>query len=268
LTIGHGIVDYQKVGVVPLAAGMLGGGSAILLAYAIRVPTSASVALVSATVGSLLALGEIHSIVWSGVAKVGFSLVASIVVGFTVGALLYALARAAFSRVNFRTGTRLMQLQYLTVAAQAVGYGSNDAEKMMGLIVAATLLGNTTSPFSVPFWVVAVSVFSFAIGMAIGGIRVAKTIGGKLFRIRPLHALCFQLAAAATVISASALGGPLSTTESTASAILGVGAASNPRGLRWQVARELVAAWFLTVPAGLACGMLATFILRLVLHGA
>lgn len=268
LTIGHGIVDYQRVGVVPLAAGMLGGGGAILLAYAIRVPTSASVALVSATIGSVLVLGDIHAVKWMGVAKVGFSLVGSIVVGFSVGAVLYAIARAAFSRVTFRSGMRFMKLQYVTVLAQAVGYGSNDAEKMMGLIVAATLLGNTSSAFSVPFWVIAVSVLSFAVGMACGGIRVAKTIGGKLFRIRPLHALCFQLAAAATVISASALGGPLSTTESTASAILGVGAISNPRGLRWQVARDLVAAWFLTVPAGLGCGALATLILRPALHGA
>ena len=160
-----------------------------------------------------------------------------------------------------------MRLQYLTVFAQAVGYGSNDAEKMMGLVVAATLLGNTKSLFVVPLWVIVLSVLAFATGMAVGGARVAKTIGGKLFRIRPLHALCFQLAAAATVIAASAIGGPLSTTESTASAILGVGAVSNPRGLRWQVARDLVGAWFLTVPAGLGCGMLATLVLRPALHG-
>lgn len=266
-TIGHGIVDYHKAGIVPLMASMVGGCAAILLAYAARVPTSASVALVSATIGSLLALGQVHQLIWSGVEKVAFSLVGSIVVGFTAGALLYAIARVVFSRVSYRTGIRLMRLQYLTVFAQAVGYGSNDAEKMMGLIVAATMLGSAGSSFAVPLWVVVVSVLAFATGMALGGIRVARTIGGKLFRIRPLHALCFQLAAAGTVITASALGGPLSTTESTASAILGVGAASNPRGVRWHVASDLIAAWFLTVPAGLVCGMLATAVLRPMLHG-
>ncbi|HXW50626.1 MAG TPA: inorganic phosphate transporter [Candidatus Acidoferrales bacterium] len=268
LTIGHGIVNYREVGFVPLAAGMLGGASAILLAYAVRLPTTASVALVSATVGSLWAMGEIRQLIWSGVEKTAFSLVGSMVVGFVAGAILYTLAWLAFSRVSFRTGNRLMRLQYLTVFAQAVGYGSNDAEKMMGSIVAAMSLSAASPAFAVPFWVVLVSVLSFAAGMAFGGVRVAKTIGGKLFRIRPLHALCFQLAAATTVIVASALGGPLSTTETTASAILGTGAATNPRGLRWQVALDLVAAWFLTVPAGLACGVVATLILRPILQGA
>jgi PiT family inorganic phosphate transporter len=266
-TIGHGIVDYQRAGFVPLAAGILGGIGAILVAYTARVPTSASVALVSATIGSLWAARESQLIVWHGVAKVAYSLVGSIVVGFVAGALIYTLAWFVFSRLTWRTGQRLMRLQYLTVFAQAVGYGSNDAEKMMGLIVAATLIGSTGSTFVVPFWVVAVSVASFAAGMAVGGTRVAKTIGGKLFRIRPLHALCFQLAAAGTVITASALGGPLSTTESTASAIIGAGAATNPRGLRWQVARELVTTWFLTVPIGLAGGIVATIVIRIFVRG-
>lgn len=261
-TIGHGIVNYERVGFVPLAAGMLGGIAAILLAYVTRLPTTASVALVSATIGSLWVLGQLQAIVWSGVDKVILSLCGSIVVGFVAGALIYTIAWVLLSKVSFKTGTHLMRLQYVTVFLQAIGYGSNDAEKMMGLIVAATLIGSTTSVFVVPFWVIAVSVFSFALGMAIGGRRVAKTIGGKLFRILPLHALCFQFAAAATVITASSFGGPLSTTESTASAIMGVGAASNPRTLHWRMARQLVAAWFLTVPVGLVCGAAATLLLR------
>lgn len=246
---------------------MLGGITALLLAYIARVPTSASVALVSSTIGSVWVLGQLQAIHWAGVGKVGFSLVGSIVVGFLSGALIYIAAWLALSNVNFKTGNRLMRLQYLTVFAQAVGYGSNDAEKMMGLIVAATLVGSTTSAFVIPLWVIVLSVASFALGMAFGGIRVAKTIGGKLFRIRPLHALCYQLAAACTVLTASALGGPLSTTESTASAIMGVGAAANPRGLRWQIARNLVGAWFLTVPVGLICGAIATFVFRFFVHG-
>jgi inorganic phosphate transporter, PiT family len=266
-TIGHGIVNYQRAGFIPLAAGILGAGLAILAAYAARVPTSASVALVSATLGSLWASREAALIIWPGVMKVAFSLVGSIVAGFTSGAVLYVLAWVVFSRLDFRTGSRLMQLQYVTVLAQAIGYGSNDAEKMMGLIVAAMLIGSPRAVFIVPLWVVLVSVLSFAVGMAFGGIRVAKTIGGKLFRIRPLHALCFQFAAAGTVVTASHLGGPLSTTESTASAILGVGAASNPRTIHWQIARDVVAAWFLTIPISFGCGVLATALFRIFTHG-
>lgn len=267
-TIGHGIVNYQVVGSLPLMAGLAGGCGALLLAYAVRVPVSASVALVSATIGSLLITHQLRQLMLSGVEKVGVSLIGSIVVGFVAGGVIYTIAVLALAKVSFRSGSRLVRLQYVSVALQAIGYGSNDAEKMMGLIVAATMIGSADSSFSVPFWAIAVSVAAFALGTAFGGTRVAKTVGGKLFRIRPLHALSFQIAAAATVLTASALGGPLSTTESTASAIMGVGAAANPRALRWQVVRELVGAWLLTAPIGLLCGAAATLLLRTFVNGA
>ena len=266
-TLGHGIVDYRAVGSLPLVGGMAGGILALLVAYAARVPVSASVALVSATIGSLLVTHQVHQLMWSGVAKVGVSLIASIVVGFIAGAFVYTLAVLAFRNVNLRTGMRLMRLQYVSMTLQAIGYGANDAEKTMGLIVAATMIGTASTSFAVPLWVMAVSIAAFALGMAVGGTRIAKTVGGKLFRIRPLHALSFQVASAATVLTASALGAPLSTTETTASAMLGVGAADNPRLLRWQVARELVVAWLLTAPVGLMAGVIATSALRTVFHG-
>lgn len=266
-TIGHGIVDYTHVGFVPLAGGLAGGIAVILLAYAIRLPTSASVALVSATIGALWARHQLQAIMWSGVGKVIFSLIGSIVVGFLAGAIVYVLAWVVYSRLSWTTGHRLMQLQYVTVFLQAIGYGSNDAEKMMGLIVAATLIGSPSAAFVVPLWVIAMSIAAFSIGMAFGGLRVARTIGGKIFRIRSGHALSFQLAAAATVIGASALGGPLSTTETTASAILGVGTAANPRALRWQTARDLVTTWLLTAPAGILLGGCSALLLHLLFQG-
>lgn len=246
---------------------MAGGILALLAAYAARIPISASVALVSATIGSLLVTHQLQKLMWSGVAKVGVSLIGSIVVGFIAGAFVYTLAVLAFRNVNLRTGVRLMRLQYVSIALQAIGYGANDAEKIMGLIVAATVIGVPGASFAVPLWVVAVSIAAFALGLAIGGARIAKTVGGKLFRIRPLHALSFQVASAATVLTASSLGAPLSTTETTASAILGVGAADNPRALRWQVARDLVLAWLLTAPVGLIAGVVATRALRTLFHG-
>ncbi len=268
LTIGLGIVDYRVVGVVPLIGAMAGGTMVLLLAYAVRVPVSASVALVSAMIGSLVVVHRLDQLAWSGVAKVGFSLIASIIVGFVGGAAVYTAAVLLLRGVSFQTGQRIMKLQYLTVALQAVGYGANDAEKMMGLIVAATLVGSSGSSISMPVWVIALSIGAFAVGTAFGGPRVARTVGGKLFRIRPLHALSFQLAAATTVLGASALGGPLSTTETTASAILGVGASSNPWEVRWTVARDLITAWLLTAPIGFATGMLATAVIHPFLHGA
>ncbi len=267
-TIGHGIIDYGSVGFVPLIASIAGATVTLLLAYIMRFPVSASVALVSASIGSVWVLGESHVIMWSGVGKVVVSLFGSILVGFVVGALIYTVAVIALRNVRWQAGHRLMYLQYLTVGLLAAGYGSNDAEKMMGLIVAATLIGVHTTSFTVPLWVIALSVGAFATGMAIGGLRIARTIGGKLFHIRSLHALSFQTAAAATVLTASSMGGPLSTTETTASAIMGVGTASNPRALRWRVAGEIVLAWLLTAPISLIAGATATVFFRTIFHGA
>jgi inorganic phosphate transporter, PiT family len=261
-TIGHGIVNYTQIGPLPLSGGIAGGLSAVLLSYWFRFPTSGSVALVSSTIGSLLAIGKLGAIQWHGVGKVAISLFGSIFVGFAGGALVFVILLALLARVDYRTGMRAMRLQYVSVALQAFGYGANDAEKMMGLIVAALLIGHPSAPFVVPFWVIAAAVFAFAAGMAIGGARIARTIGGKLFTIRPLHALSFQIAAAATVLTAAALGGPLSTTEATASSILGVGAAANPRAVRWLVARDLVLAWVITVPVGAICGVALTLLLQ------
>jgi PiT family inorganic phosphate transporter len=267
-TIGQGIVNYRVAGEVTLLSGLLGGIFALLVAYALSVPVSASVALVSATIGALTANGELGLLHWAGVAKVGISLVGSIVVGFAAGAVIYTALVVVLRKASMRTGRRIMRFQYASVAAQAIGYGANDAEKMMGLIAAATTFSSSASTFAVPLWVVAVSVAAFAVGMALGGMRIAKTVGGKLFHIRPLHALSFQIAAAGTVLAAAAAGGPLSTTETTASAILGVGAAANPRAVHWIVARRLVLAWFLTVPIGLAGGSAATLLFRTLSHGA
>jgi PiT family inorganic phosphate transporter len=266
-TIGHSIVDYAQAGFTPLAGGLVGGIGAVLVAYAARLPTTASVALVGATLGSVWVTGQMRLVQWAGVAKVAYSLFGSAIVGFAAGAIIYTLACFLFAHVSLRQGMRLMRLQYVTVLLQAIGYGANDAEKMMGLIAAAVLIRGAGGGFAVPVWIVAVSIGAFALGMAVGGMRVARTVGGKLFHIHPLHALCFQLAAAGTVLGASSLGGPLSTTEVTASAIMGVGAAANPRALRWRTARNLAAAWLLTAPLGFACGALATFVIRLIERG-
>lgn len=261
-TIGAGIVDFAKVGPLPLVAGTAGATASILFAYGTRFPTSASIALVAAMLGSLLVEGDLWAVQWGGVAKVAAGFVGAIVIGFGAGLLAYAIVVALLVHTDRRTGERFMQLQYLTVLLQAAGYGANDAEKMMGLIAAAALGGAAAGRFAVPWWAIALVIASFALGTALGGTRVARTVGGKLFSIRPIHALSFQAAAAATVLAASALGGPLSTTQATASSILGVGASANPRALHWLVARDLILSWIVTVPVGFAAGALATFVLQ------
>jgi PiT family inorganic phosphate transporter len=259
-TTGAGIADFHATGTAPLLAAIVGALVAVITAYAARVPTSLSVALFSAMIGALSAGPGLSAVHWPGVQRVAISMVGSIVVGVTAGAVAYQLVAWVLTRVRRRTGDAIIRVQYVTVGLLAIGYGANDLEKSAGLLAA----GASGSTFSVPTWTLILAAGCFAVGMALGGIRVAKTVGGKLFSVRPQHALSFQLAAATTVIGAAMLGGPLSTTEATASAMVGVGAAVNPRQVRWPVAGHIVLAWAFTAPLAMASGAIAEFAIRAV----
>ena len=263
-TIGTGIADYPHLGAALLGAGIAGGIITRIVMYLASVPTSGSVALVGAMVGSLWAGPGLSAVHWHGVGKVAIALVLSPIVGFFAGALAYAIVLLILSFLSRRAGERVMRLQWATIALQALGYGANDAEKTVGLFAAALLVAGGGTSFATPFWTIALTAAAFAAGMVIGGMRIARTVGNRLYSIRPPHAFAFQLAAALTVIGAAAFGGPVSSTQTATSAILGVGASDNPRILHWQMVFRIVASWFLTAPIALGAGALATLFLRLI----
>jgi inorganic phosphate transporter, PiT family len=259
-TIGTGIADFHAVGLLPLCAGIAGAIAAVGFAYVAEVPTSMSIALVGSMIGALATgpgLGFVH---WPGVERVVVSMLASVIVGGVAGALFSALLTVLLVRVRWSVGERLMSLQYVTAALLSLGYGANDLEKSVGLLAAAT----GASTFVIPGWSIAVAVACFAVGLAFGGLRVAKTVGGKMFLIRPYHALAFQSAAAATVIGAALAGGPLSTTQTSASAMAGVGAVQDVRGVHWLVVQRIAVSWLVTIPVALAAGSLAGLAVRLI----
>ncbi|MFN2166475.1 MAG: anion permease, partial [Anaerolineae bacterium] len=106
-------------------------------------------------------------------------------------------------------------------------------------------------------WVMLCSATAIALGTASGGWRIIRTLGGKFYRIRPIHALTSQLASASIIFGASFLGGPVSTTQVVSSSIVGVGAAERMSKVRWTVTQDIVLAWVLTIPAAaLASGLI------------
>ena len=257
-TTGAGIADFHAVGPVTLFAALAGALAIVATTYAARVPTSLSLALFSSMVGALWAGPGASAVHANGVERVAVSMAGSIVIGLTAGAAIYGALASVLARVHRRAASWVYSAQYLTVALLAMGYGANDMEKSAGLF-AATLPG---AAFRVPWWTLAVAAVGFAVGMVWGGVRVAKTIGGKLFSIRPHSALAAETAAAATVIGAALLGGPLSTTDTSASALVGVGAAAHLRAIHWNVVREIAVAWIVTIPAALVAGALAELLVR------
>lgn len=259
-TIGAGIADYSTIGPSALVAAFAGALATVGVAYAARIPMSLSVALFSSMIGALWAGPGLSAIRWSGVERIAISMGASIVIGSLAGSVAYRALMFVLGRVHRRAGERLMLAQYATAGLLAMGYGANDLEKSAGLLAAVA----QSTTFTVPAWTLVVAAAAFAGGLAVGGVRVARTVGGKLFTIRPQHAFAAQAASSLTVIGAALLGGPLSTTDTSASALVGVGAAVNPRAVRWGVVFDILLAWIIAIPAALAAGAVAALILKIV----
>ena len=133
--------------------------------------------------------------------------------------------------------------------ALALSHGANDAQKSMGIITLALVIGGYLQSFEVPMWVVFACSFMIALGTSLGGWRLIRTLGGKFYKIRPIDGFSAQLASAIVILGNSLLGGPVSTTQVVSSAIMGVGAGERVNKVRWGVASEILIAWFLTIPA-------------------
>jgi PiT family inorganic phosphate transporter len=118
----------------------------------------------------------------------------------------------------------------------------------MGIITLALVTGGVLNIFSVPLWVIIICAATIALGTAVGGWRLIRTLGGKFYRIRPIDGFASQLASTAVILGASLFGGPVSTTQVVSSAIMGVGAAERKNKVRWGVAQEIAMAWVLTIP--------------------
>jgi PiT family inorganic phosphate transporter len=144
-----------------------------------------------------------------------------------------------------------------TSLALALSHGTNDAQKTMGIIAMAMVTTGYVTEFQVPWWVIALSAGAISLGTVSGGWRLIETLGGKFFKIRPVHAFGSQLTSAGVILGAALLGGPVSTTQVVSSAIMGAGSADRVSKVRWIVARDIAVAWVLTIPVSalLAAGL-------------
>ncbi len=228
-------------------------------------PSSSSHALIGGIVGAgacaslgqhagvdLFTLEDIYAALRAvrpdGLAKVLLALLISPLAGFAAGyGLLKAIrffARGATPSINavFRHG------QVATAMGLALVHGSNDAQKTMGLLTIGLVAAGVLPEFSIPVWVVSASAGAIALGTAIGGRRLIRTLAGGLYTIRPVHGFTTQIGSGAVILTASLLGGPVSTTQVVASAIMGSGSAERFSKVRWGLGRQIVLAWAVTTP--------------------
>lgn len=222
-------------------------------------PSSSSHALIGGLIGAAVLQGGLDVVKWAGLGKVLVALVISPPIGLAAGFLLMKLVlyltRGATPGVN----QVFKRSQIITAVALALSHGTNDGQKTMGIITLGLVTAGVLPEFRVPLWVVALSATAIAMGTWTGGWRLIRTLGGKFFKVRPVHGFATQLASAFVIMSAALLGGPVSTTQVVSSAIMGVGSGERLSKVRWGVAGQILTAWITTIPVSalLAAGLAA-----------
>jgi len=260
-TIGDEIVQSDVLTLTVIASALVGAIVWNLITWYFGLPGSSSHALIGGLVGAVIAGAGIAAIKFGGLSKVLIALFAFPLIGFVSGflmtRLIYFLVRNASPRVNdvFKRG------QWFTALIMAFGQGTNDAQKTMGIIALSLVIGGILPSFQVPTWVVVVSAAAIAIGTSLGGWRLIRTLGGKFYKIRPVHSFSTQLSSAGVILAASLFGVPVSASQVVSSAIIGVGSAERASQVRWSVAEEIMMSWLITIPAS---GLLAAGVYWLV----
>jgi PiT family inorganic phosphate transporter len=248
-TIGDEVVQSAVLDLRVIIACLAGAIVWNLLTWFLGIPSSSSHALIGGMVGAVIVGAGFGAIKLQGLEKVLVALVTSPLIGFVFGFLLmrliYFLAQNATPKINWL----FKKAQYFTALGMAFSHGTNDAQKTMGIITLSLVIGGYIPEFKVPFWVIALSASSIALGTATGGWKLIRTLGGKFYKIRPVHSFATQLTSGFVILSASMLGLPVSTSQVVSSAIIGVGASERLGKIRWSVAGDIVTAWFITIPA-------------------
>lgn len=253
-----------------LAVGLASAIAWNFITRALRVPSSSTHALVGGIIGSVVSASDgWQYIVWgspggifhaTGVWKVILALFLSPVVGFAAGYILFLVSLAVLWKATTKVNKPLKYMQWFTVAALAFGHGANDTQKAMGVIVLALNAAGATNSNAIPLWIRSVVAATMGLGIIAMVPGIVKRVG-SIYRMRPLHGFVTEFASAAVVVTGSVTGGPVSASQVIASTVMGVGTAERRKGVHWLIARDMLVAWFLTIPCS---GLLATLVHALI----
>jgi PiT family inorganic phosphate transporter len=271
-TLGSGIVrpDVVAGSHVLVLAALVGAIAWNSITWYFGIPSSSSHALIGGLMGAALAhtgAGSLNGM--SIIKKVVLPLLISPLAGFAVGLLLMGLIMIVFFKVNRQLANRFFRKsQIFSAGVMALSHGLNDAQKTMGVITLALLIFGYIDTISVPLWVKLACALAMAAGTAIGGWKIVKTMGHKIFKLEPVHGFAAESSAALVIGAASMFGAPISTTHTITACIFGVGSTKRLSAVRWGIAGNLCVAWVLTIPASATVGAVSFFILDIFFRGA
>ncbi len=261
-TIGSNLLVPTAITFQALLSGL---GAAVLwnfLSVRLGIPSSSTHALLGGLLGAGLISGGVAAVKAQGLTLALVALFTSpplgLLAGYLVMRLTVWLSWGASPRANnfFRWG------QVLTVFALALAHGGNDGQKSMGVMTLGLLVSGLITGFRVPLWVVALSALAMGSGSFFGAWRVIRTVGGGIIRIRPIHGFTALLSSAIVVLAATLIGGPVTSTQVLSTSIMGVGSAERLGKVHWEVGRDMLISWILTIPATAAVSAILSLALR------
>ncbi|MBW2308654.1 MAG: inorganic phosphate transporter, partial [Deltaproteobacteria bacterium] len=249
-TIGTGIIQPDMVDSWVILSALLGAILWDLITWWLGLPTSSSHALIGGLIGAVLCKGKhLDLVIWSGVGKVAAFMLVAPLMGFC-GSLLVTIAALHICKnmPSHRVNLYFRRLQLISAALYSLSHGTNDAQKVMGIIAILLFSNGWLSYFHVPWWTIFVCALAMGIGTLFGGWRIIRTMAQRLTNLRPYQGFSAETASS-LVLGGMALGGiPVSTTHVITAGIIGVGAVRTVSAVLWGVAISIVWAWILTLP--------------------
>ncbi len=263
-TVAKAIVAPGAITLQVILAGILAATVWNLTTWRFGLPSSSSHALIGGVAGAAVASASWPVLIAGGLTN-------KVLIPSLLAPVMGLLAAATITLVVARVTRRFAQeqlnrvfkrLQLVSGSVAAFTHGINDAQKTMGIIALALLVGHPGRQFQVPMWVIFSSATAIALGSYIGGWRIVNTLSSRLVRIEPQQGFSAELSTTVILATTASLGFPVSTTYTVSGSIMGTGVASGLEKVRWKVTRDILIAWALTIPAVAMLGVLFVILTR------
>lgn len=277
--VATGFVDVNIVDQNVVFGGLIGAIVWNLITWWFGIPSSSSHALIGGYAGAAISKAGLAGLTFGQKwIETLSAIILSPLGGILVGFILMVVVFNTFKNVRYATSDRFFRvMQLASSAALSLAHGANDAQKTMGIILG--LLVASQSLFAgqpgffgffyvensdvVPLWVELSAYTMISLGTLFGGWRIVHTMGTRITKLRPVGGFCAEAGGAVVILIASKLGIPISTTHTITGAIVGVGATTRLRAVRWGLAGRIVWAWVLTIPAAALMAALSYKLLAL-----
>ncbi len=264
-TIGKGVIVLEFITLPVILSALLGAILWNIITWLLGLPTSSSHALIGGLVGGAVAASGFGAVIIEGIVKILAFIIIAPMLGW-IGAIVFTIIVINLfkkSRPDKAKGI-FKKLQLVSALAYAMGHGTNDAQKSMGIIAMALVAGGLMSEFKLEPWIVLSCYGAISIGTMFGGWRIVKTMGTQIINIQPMEGFCAETSSAVVLLLTAHFGIPVSTTHVIAGSIMGVGTVEKAASVRWITARKIMWAWLLTIPLTATCSALVYFVITFI----